>query len=123
MTPTVFGEPATPAAVTVTVAVWVPRARPAIDGATDSVAGALPLPGETASHGASSLTVKLSVPPPVLLTATSLEAGLAPPSGAVNVRLAGETASTGGGGSTVNVTGTVFGEPIAPGAPTVTSVV
>ena len=93
MTPTVFGEPATPAAVTVTVAVWVPRARPAIDGATVSVAGALPLPGETDSHGASSLTVKLSVPPPVLLTATSLEAGLAPPSGAEKVRLAGETAS------------------------------
>ena len=42
----------------------------------------------------------------------------------MNARLAGVTDSAGGvGGSTVSVTGIVFGEPVAPAAVTVTSVV
>ena len=58
----------------------------------------------------------------MLVTATVLAAGLAPPTVAVKARLAGETDSAGGGGgSTVSVTGIVFGEPVAPAAVTVMS--
>ena len=63
-------------------------------------------------------------PPPVLLTESVLAAGLGPPCVAVKDRLVGDTVSVGGvGGSTVKVTGIVFGEPPAPVAVTVTSVV
>ena len=91
---------------------------------TESVAGALPARGVTDSHGASSATVKVSVPPPVLVTDTFCAPGFAPPCVAVKRALAGVTASAGGGGgSTVNVTGIVRGEPPRPRRLTVTSVV
>ena len=64
--------------------------------------------------------VQLSVPPPVLDTFTVCAAGFAPPAVPVNDRVAGATASTGVGGFTVSVTATVFGEPVAPVAVTVT---
>src|SRR3954463_12364592 len=93
-------------------------------GVTVSVAGAVALAGVTASHAASSDAVTSSVPPPVLVTATVLAAGLVPPAAAVKASVVGETDSAGGvGGSTVKVTGIVFGEPVAPVAVTVTSVV
>ena len=93
-------------------------------GVTVSVAGAVALAGVTASHAASSDAVTSSVPPPVLVTATVLAAGLVPPAVAVKARVVGETDSAGGvGGLTVSVTVIVFGEPVAPVAVTVTSVV
>src|SRR4051812_6497333 len=64
------------------------------------------------------------VPPPVFATASVLAAGSAPPCVALNERLDGVTDSAGGVGAlTVNVTGIVAGEPPAPLAVTVTSVV
>src|SRR4051812_30568946 len=64
------------------------------------------------------------VPPPVFATLSVWAAGAAPPAVAVNVRPAGVTDSAGGRtGSTVNVTGMVLGDPAAPGAVTVMSVV
>ena len=58
----------------------------------------------------------------MLLTDTVLAAGSVPPTVAVNASVAGVTDSTGGGGgSTVSVTVTVFGEPVAPGAASVMS--
>src|SRR3954463_5591706 len=93
-------------------------------GVTVSVAGAVALAGVTASHAASSDAVTSSVPPPVLVTATVLAAGLVPPAAAVKASVVGETDNAGGvGGLTVRVTGIVFGEPVAPVAVTVTSVV
>ena len=59
----------------------------------------------------------------MLVTVTSCAAGSTVPWGAVKDKLAGATASAGGGGSIVNVTATVLGEPSAPGALTVTFVV
>ena len=46
--------------------------------------------------------------------------GLAPPAVALNERVDGDTASTGLAGFTVSVTATVFGDPLAPVAVTVT---
>jgi hypothetical protein len=101
--------------------VYVPRARPAAFTDTDTEAGAVPAAGVAASHDASSDVVKLSVPPPVLATASDCAGGAAPPSTAVNARLAGVTESAGGcGGATVRVTGTCFGEPLTPADVTVT---
>src|ERR687888_506106 len=122
VTAIVFGEPVAPAvvAVTVTVAVYVPAASPVTDGLTESVAGAVALAGVTVSHDASSDAVTSNVPPPVFVTDTVCAAGFAPPCTAVKARLVGETDSAGGvGGSTVSVTGMVFGEPVAPVAVTV----
>ena len=111
-----------PAAVTVTVAVWVPAVSPAIAAATVSSPAPVPLPGVTDSHGASSEAVHDSVPPPVLLTVKARVAGAAPPCVAAKARLPGVTASAGpgGAGSTVSVTGTLRGEPLAPAAVIVT---
>ena len=122
VTGTVFGDPLTPAAVTVTVALWVPAARPAGFAVTVTAWGAEPLAGATDSHAASSDAVKLSVPPPVFVTSIVLPAGALPPTVAANASDAGDTASAGGGGCalTVSVTGTVAGEPCAPAAVTVT---
>ncbi len=66
----VAGAPATPGAATVTFAVYVPAASPVVLAVTVSVCGAPPEPGETLSHGASSLAVKPSVPPPSFATAS-----------------------------------------------------
>ena len=101
VTSTVFGEPEAPAAVTVIGVVYVPGASPAIDGVTVTVAGAVPLDGLTESHDADSASVKLRVPPPVLVTSKVCAAGFAPPSVAVKDRLLFETASAGGGGGGV----------------------
>jgi hypothetical protein len=122
VTGTERGEPPAPAAATVIVAVWVPAARPAIDAETVTSRPPVPLPGATLSHAASSETVQLRVPPPLLLIASVRSAGLAPPCVPPKARLPGVTASAGpgGGGSTMSVTGIVRGEPVAPAAPTVT---
>ena len=120
----VFGEPVAPVAVTVISVVYVPAASPVIDGVTVIVPAFVPLVGDTLSHVALSDAVQSIVSPPVLLTASVLAAGSEPPAVAVKARLAGVTDSAGGvGGSTVRVTGMVFGEPVAPDAVTVTSVV
>jgi hypothetical protein len=66
---------------------------------------------ETLSHALVSDAVQVIVPPPVLATVSVLAAGSAPPAVALNARLAGVTDNTGGGGSTVSVTATVFDEP------------
>ena len=71
----VAGAPATPGAATVTFAVYVPAASPVVLAVTVSVCGASPEPGETLSHGASPLAVKLSVPPPSFATASVRAAG------------------------------------------------
>ena len=101
----------------------MPAASPVPLIAAESAAGALPLAGETESQDWSSDAVKLSEPPPLLLTLTVCAAGFAAPAVIVNDSVLGETASTGVAGLTVSVTGTVFGEPVAPAAVTVTSVV
>ena len=108
------GEPVAPGAVTVIVAVWVPAARLPVAAATVIE----PAPGVTVSHGASSETAQFRPP---LETVSVFVVGSAPPRVAVNARLDGVTDSVGGaGGATVSVTGTVFGEPVAPGALIVT---
>ena len=62
------------------------------------------------------------MPPPVFETFTVCAAGFAPPAVAVN-DTRGRTANTGVAGFTVSVTATVFGEPVAPAAVTVTVLV
>src|SRR4051794_40098353 len=71
----VFGDPVAPAAVTVTVAVYVPAPRPVVSAATVRSRGALPLAGATESHAASSDALKLSAPSPLLETVSVLDAG------------------------------------------------
>ena len=87
-----------------------------------AMSGALPLVGLTVSQVAESLAaVKLSVPPPVLLTLTDVAAGLMPlPCVALNERAAGESVNTGGGAATLKVTVIVAGEPVDPELVTVT---
>ena len=81
------------------------------------------LAGVTASHVASSDAVTSSVPAPCC-DRRRLRRGVGAPCVAENARVVGETDNAGGaGGSTVKVTGIVFGEPVAPSAVTVTSVV
>jgi hypothetical protein len=114
----VRGEPVAPGAETVIAAVWVPAPRPA--SATEAV---IVLPFlDRLSHGASSVAVHSSVPPPVLATVSVFGSGDVPPSTPPNARLAGVTDSSGpgGGGSMVSVTGTIRGEPEAPAALIVT---
>src|SRR3954471_20381067 len=91
-------------------------------GVTVRVWGAVPEPGLTDIHEASSDAVNDSVPLPAFDTAIVFAAGSAPPAVALNDRLAGVVASAGpvGAGPTVNVTGTTFGEPVAPAAVIVT---
>ncbi len=119
---TVFGEPETPAAVTVTVPVCRPGASPAVDGVTETVRGAASDAGVTVSHGTLADAVKESVPPPELVTLKALVSTVAAPCAALNESAVGETESCGGcgGGSTVSVTGIERGEPVAPAAVTVT---
>ncbi len=93
-----------------------------IDGVTVTDPAPVPLPGETDSHGTPSEADQLSVPAPVFATSIVFAAGEAPPEVPLKDSAAGDTESTGGGGSTTNVTGIVFGEPLAPAAVTVTSV-
>jgi hypothetical protein len=120
----VFGEPSAPVAVTVMSVVYVPAARPLIVGVTVMVPELVPLAGATLSHVALSDAVQSIDPAPVLLTDSVLAAGLEPPAVPLNDRLVGVTESAGGvGASSVNVTGIVLGEPVAPAAVTVTSVV
>jgi hypothetical protein len=91
-------------------------------GVAVTVPAFVPLPGETLSQVALSDAVQLIEPLPVLLTETVFAAGSLPPTVAVNARVAGVTDKTGGGGgSTVSVTVTVFGEPVAPAAASVMS--
>jgi hypothetical protein len=102
----------------------VPAARPLIAGVTVIVPELVPLAGDTLSQLAVSDAVQSMDPPPVLLTASVLAAGLEPPAVPLNDRLVGDTERAGGvGASSVNVTGIVLGEPVAPAAVTVTSVV
>src|SRR6187549_3452118 len=64
-------------------------------GVTVMVPGAGPLLGETLIHDWSSDAVQFIVPPPVLVTESSLAAGFVPPAVAVNDRLVGVTDSAG----------------------------
>jgi hypothetical protein len=64
-------------------------------GCTVSVAGAVPLVGETLSQGAFEVAVKDRVPTPWLDTATDCEFGLEPPAVAEKERLLGLNPSTG----------------------------
>ena len=82
--------------MTVTSVVYVPAARPVIDGVTVIVPALVPLVGDRLSQLALSDAVQFSVPPPALLTDSVLAAGLAPPAVALNDRLAGVTDSAGG---------------------------
>ena len=93
-----MGEPVAPVAVTVTSVVYVPAARPLIEGVTVIVPEFVPLVGDTLSHVALSDAVQSIDPPPVLLTDSVLAAGLAPPAVAENDRLVGVTESAGGAG-------------------------
>jgi hypothetical protein len=120
----VFGELSAPTADTVTSVVYVPADSPLIDGVTVIVPAPVPLAGDTLSQLALSDAVQSSVPEPAFDTLSVFAAGLEPPAVALNDRLVGDTDSdAGAGGSTVSVTGIVFGEPFAPDALTVTSVV
>src|SRR3954451_12875682 len=122
VTVTVFGEPVAPGAVKVMSVVYVPTAKSVIVGVAVTVAAFVPPVGDTLSHAAFSDAVQLIEPEPVFETLTVLVAGLLPPTVAVNASVAGVTDNTGGGGgSTVSVTVTVFGEPVAPAAASVMS--
>src|SRR5258708_2685950 len=91
-------------------------------GVAVTVPALAPLPGDTLSQVTFSDAVQLIEPEPVFETLTVLAAGSVPPTVAVNASVAGVTDSTGGGGgSTVSVTVTVFGEPVAPAAASVMS--
>ena len=63
---------------------------------TVSDCGAVPLAGDTESHGASSDALKASDPPPSLATLSVLAAGWAPPATAENASEPGATASRAG---------------------------
>src|SRR3954451_13597910 len=91
-------------------------------GVTVRVWGAVPEPGLTDIHDASSDAVNDSVPLPAFDTLIVFAAGSAAPAVALNDRLEGVVASAGpaGAGPTVNVTGTTLGEPVAPAAVIVT---
>src|SRR4051794_9588545 len=115
VTAIVFGEPVAPCvvAVTLTLPVYVPTARPLTFVPIDSVAGAVALAGVTLSHGWSEVAVTSRLPVPVFVTDAFWLAGLGPPCVALNVMVAGETDNTGGGGAaTVSVTAIVCGEPV-----------
>ncbi len=102
----------------------MPAVSPVIDGVTVTDPAPVPLLGETDSHGALSEALQLSVPPPVLETPNVFAAGEAPPCTLLKASEAGDTDRAGGaGGSTVKVTPIVRGEPDAPVADTVMSVV
>jgi hypothetical protein len=122
VTAIVNGEPCAPAAVTVTLPVYVPAARLATVAEICNVCGAVPLAGETLNHVESVAAVKLSVPPPVFETLTLCAAGFAPPCTAFMLSVVGETDNTAGGTGcdTIRVTVIVDGEPCAPAAVTVT---
>ena len=119
VTGTSLGDPVAPVAVTLTLPVYVPAARPLTSADTVRSRGAVPDAGVTDSHGASSEAVKESVPPPLLATLSVLDAGLVPPAVAEKDRLAGVTESA-GAAATVSVTGICFGEPVVPVEVTVT---
>jgi hypothetical protein len=100
----------------------VPADSPLIDGVTVTVPEFVPLAGATLSQLAFSDAVQSSEPPPVFEIDSVLAAGLAPPCVAENDSAEGDTDSAGGvGGSSVSVTVTVFGEPVAPEAASVMS--
>jgi hypothetical protein len=94
-----FGDPLTPADSTVTTAVYVPAASPAVLAVTLRSRGALPLAGVTESHPASSVAVKGRMPPPVLATFSVFAAGLAPPAVALKLSDDGATLNAGGCGA------------------------
>ncbi len=122
VTVTDAGEPWTPRAVTVTCPVYVPAVNAPVAAVTASDCGADPLSGMQLSQGWSVATVKFSDPPPVLVTLTFCDAGLAPACVGAKVIVPGLTLKIGcGGGSEemVKVTVEVAGEPCAPGAVTV----
>ena len=100
----------------------MPAVSPLIDGVTVIVPAFVPLAGDRLSQPRSPTPSSPAMPPPVLEIDSVLAAGLAPPSVAANDSAAGDTDSAGGvGGSTVSVTVTVFGEPVAPAAASVMS--
>jgi hypothetical protein len=80
----------------------------------------LPEAGDTVSHAALLLAVHASVPPPVFETPTVFAAGFDPPAVPENQSDAEDNVSA-GGAATLNVTLIVLGEPVAPGAVTVTT--
>src|SRR3990172_8349429 len=95
VTPIVFGLPVAPLAVAVIVAVYVPVASPV--GLTETLTVALPAPAasDVLNHAAVSLTVHVSVPPPVLLIVRLWATGAVPPCTAVKDRLLGVTLRAG----------------------------
>jgi hypothetical protein len=99
----VFGEPEAPGADTVMWPVYVPGSNPATPAVICSVAGALPLAGETLSHAASVEAEKVRVPPPVFLTSRVCGAGSLPPCCAEKDKLTGATLNAGTGAFTVTV--------------------
>ena len=105
-TATVFEE--APAACTVRMPLYVPAMSPAIFTLVVNVLLPLPDTGLTASHEASSLTVQLKAPPPVLLMLRVCAVGLPPSCWAIKDRLvglvpiAGFTDSTGTEGGEFN---------------------
>src|SRR5690349_7649681 len=100
--------------------VLVPAVKPAGFADTVRVFGALPDAGDTVSHDRSLVTLKSSVPPPRLATDTDCAAGSAPSATAENESAEVETSIAAGDSLTVNVTVTVFGDPLAPPAVTIT---
>ena len=101
-----------PLELMLTSAVWLPAVKPAIAGVTVIVLPEV----DSDNQAAVSLASNVSVPPPVLDTASVLAAGLVPPWTPLNDRAPGATSSTGGGDSTVSVTGIERGALSAPAA-------
>jgi len=124
VTVTEAGEPCTPLAVIVRCPVYVLGRSAPTEAETCKIAGAVPLNGETLSHGESDDAVKFSDPLPALVTFSVALGGSEPPWVAAKESVAGETerigVGGGGGGATTRLAVTVAGEPCVPAERTVT---
>lgn len=116
LTGTVRGLFVAPADVTVIIALCVPAATPEAMTLTAIVDGAVPLGGVRMSHGASSVAVQFSVPPPALPTISAWLGGSAPPCTAEKEKLVADRVIVGGGAEIVSVTVAVLGLLEAPTA-------
>src|ERR1051326_6515114 len=92
---TIFGDPVTPAAVTVTVPVYAPAAIPVAFAATLTEPAFVPDDGETVSQAALLAATHGIVPPPAFAIETLCGAGFAAPAVAENDNAIVETLSAG----------------------------
>ena len=121
VTAIVAGDPAAPAAFTVTVPLYVPAAMPERFGWIEIEPAPVPEAGETESQPVVVEADQFKVPLPEFAMATLCAEGFAPPTVPAKERLFEATLSDGAAAAaTDRVTAIVAGDPVAPEAPTVT---